>query len=287
MSSQHFDTIASSYRNVRTTDAEPVSHIRGQLPDRPLVGVDVGAGTGRYTERLLATLPPNSLLVGADFTYSMLVRLVQSTGRQRIPAVCCVGEQLPLADCSVDFVTTFNAVHHFELGRFVDDAARVLRPGGDLFVYTRTPTQNANSIWGRQFPDFAARETRLHDKEAFQHVLSRFGQVNTTNFTYERRATRARLIDLVRHRHYSTFALYEQHELAGALDRFLHNLGDAKEQRWQDENLLVHARLSIDDNPSDSGSGVRMEGKSREPFGGQESSESCGRRGPGMPRFCG
>lgn len=227
---------------MRTTDDQHVSHIRRRLPDRPLVGIDIGAGTGRYTERLLETLPPQSLLVGADFNHAMLVRLVQEEERHRIPAVGCVSEQLPFADSSADFVTTFNAVHHFDLAQFVDEVARVLRPGGDLFIYTRTPAQNADSIWGRHFPDFAARETRLHDEVTLQRALGQLNLVNTTCFEFTRRATRPRLIDQVRHHHYSTFALYEPDELADALDRFLDNLSGSTEQHWQDHNLLVHAR---------------------------------------------
>jgi ubiquinone/menaquinone biosynthesis C-methylase UbiE len=242
----HFDAIASSYRTVRTTDEQHVSHIRGQLPDRPLVGIDIGAGTGRYTERLLDTLKPESLLIGADFNHSMLVRLAREEERRRIPAVGCISEKLPFAGSSVDFVTTFNAVHHFDLCQFVNEVARVLKPGGDLFIYTRTPAQNANSIWGRHFPDFAARETRLHDEARFQQALSQFDVVKMTCFEFTRRATRARLIDQVRHHHYSTFALYEPDELADALDRFLDNLGETTEQCWQDRNLLVHARRPLD-----------------------------------------
>jgi ubiquinone/menaquinone biosynthesis C-methylase UbiE len=43
-------------------------------------------------------------------------------------------------------------VHHFDLGRFLAAAARVLKPGGQLFIYTRTPQQNARTIWGQYFP---------------------------------------------------------------------------------------------------------------------------------------
>jgi ubiquinone/menaquinone biosynthesis C-methylase UbiE len=243
--SRHFDAIASSYRTVRTTDHQHVSHIRRQLPDRPLVGIDIGAGTGRYTERLLDALPPQSLLVGADFNHSMLVRLAHGEDRHRIPAVACISERLPFAGASADFVTTFNAVHHFDLCQFVHELARVLKPGGDLFIYTRTPAQNANSIWGRHFPGFASHETRLHDEARFQHALSRFDLVSMTRFEFTRRATRARLIDQVRHHHYSTFALYEPDALADALDEFLDNIGETTEHRWQDQNLLVHARLPV------------------------------------------
>src|SRR2546430_13576794 len=37
-------------------------------------------------------------------------------------------EQLPLRTASLDLVTAFNCVHHFDLGRFLTAAARVLAP---------------------------------------------------------------------------------------------------------------------------------------------------------------
>ena len=92
----------------------------------------------------------------------------------------CEAEQLPLADRSVDIVTSFNAVHHFDLERFTREVARVLRPGGHLFVYTRTPEQNAESIWGRAFPGFLSHESRLQDETTLERVLGRLGAVEIT-----------------------------------------------------------------------------------------------------------
>ena len=45
-----------------------------------------------------------------------------------------------------------------DLGRFLAAGARVLKPGGLLFIYTRTPQQNARTIWGRYFPGFTEHE---------------------------------------------------------------------------------------------------------------------------------
>ena len=37
-------------------------------------------------------------------------------------------EELPLRAASLDLVTAFNCIHHFDLGRFLTTAARVLKP---------------------------------------------------------------------------------------------------------------------------------------------------------------
>jgi hypothetical protein len=44
----HFDRVAAAYESLRTTDEAPVRTIRRFLPDRPVTGLDIGCGTGRY-----------------------------------------------------------------------------------------------------------------------------------------------------------------------------------------------------------------------------------------------
>ena len=241
----HFDSIAGSYRALRVTDDEPVLHINRLLSERPLVGVDIGAGTGRYTERLLKLAPTGSFVVAADLNGAMVDKLVRNIARRGIHALRCDSEQLALSDGSVDFLTTFNAVHHFDLASFVAQAGLVLKPGGDLFVYTRTPAQNAASIWGRLFPGFAARETRLWSESQLRDALCPLGPVQTTTFSFTRRATPARLAEQARGRHYSTFSLYDHDELTSSLDEFLEALGNTEEVTWADQNLLVHARIPL------------------------------------------
>jgi SAM-dependent methyltransferase len=82
-------------------------------------------------------------------------------------------EEVPVRTGSLDLVTTFNSVHHFDLERFLAVAGRVLKPNGQLFIYTRTPEQNARTIWGRYFPGFAKREQRLHSEVALREAVRR------------------------------------------------------------------------------------------------------------------
>ena len=105
-------------------------------------------------------------------------------------------EDLPLRTGSLDLVTAFNSVHHFHLGRFLAEAARVLREGARLFVYTRTPEQNARTIWGRLFPGFAEREQRLHSEAALRDAVGRIQGlrlVHVQSFSHSRSSTPERL----------------------------------------------------------------------------------------------
>ena len=53
----HFERVAAVYESLRTTDEAPVRRICQFLPDRPVTGLDIGCGTGRYTRLLRALLP--------------------------------------------------------------------------------------------------------------------------------------------------------------------------------------------------------------------------------------
>ncbi len=153
-------------------------------------------------------------------------------------------ESLPIRTGSLDLVTSFNSVHHFDLGRFLVAVARVLRPGGRLFVYTRTPEQNARTVWGRYFPGFLEREQRLYGERALRDAVRQVADLalaGTRTFSYQRSSTPERLRAQAEGRHYSTFSLYAPEELAAATDAFVASLS-GPEVSWVDEYLLVVAR---------------------------------------------
>ena len=173
----HFERVAAVYESLRTTDEAPVRTISQLLPDRPVTGLDIGCGTGRYTRLLRALLPEGSLLAASDVSAAMLAQL--KAGNRGHALGWCRCYQPPNScrcrTASLDVVTAFNCVHHFDLGRFLTAVARVLAPGGQLFIYTRTPQQNARTIWGRYFPGFTEHEQRLHSQAAIRDAVSRTG----------------------------------------------------------------------------------------------------------------
>ncbi len=238
----HFERVAGVHESLRTTDEAPVRRIGQFLPDRPVTGLDIGCGTGRYT-RLLHVLPPDgSLLVASDVSAAMLAQLsAAGHGHARgVVPLQATAEQPPLRAASLDVVTAFNCVHHFDLGRFLTAVARVLAPGGQLFIYTRTPQQNARTIWGRYFPGFTGHEQRLHSEAAFRDTVQRTGglsMVAAQTFRHPRSATAERLQAQAEGRHYSTFSLYSPEELRSHRD--VPGPPALPEVTWVDEHLLV------------------------------------------------
>src|SRR2546423_8534563 len=253
----HFGRVAAAYESLRTTDEAPVRTIGQFLPDRPVTGLDAGCGTGRYSRLLRELLPDGSLLAASDVSPSMLAQLTAGNhGHARgVVPLLAAAEQLPMRAASLDLVTAFNCVHHFDLGRFLAAAARVLQPGGQLFLYTRTPQQNARTIWGRYFPGFTEHEQRLHSQAALRDAVRRtdgLTLVATQTFQHPRTSTAERLGAQARGRHYSTFSFYTPQELRAAIATFLARL-PGPEVCWVDEHLLVIAAASRHDQAEPDG----------------------------------
>ena len=117
------------------------------------------------------------------------------------------------------------------------------QPGGQLFIYTRTPQQNARTIWGRYFPGFTEHEQRLHSEAAIRDAVRRTDGLTvaaTQTFHHPRTSTAERLRAQAEGRHYSTFSLYTPQELRAAIAVFLACL-PSREVSWIDEHLLVIA----------------------------------------------
>ena len=154
----HFERVAAVYESLRTTDEAPVRAIGQLLPDRPVTGVDTGCGTGRYSRLLRALLPEGSRLVVSDVSAAMLAQLKPGNhghAREVVPLLAAA-EELPLRTASLDLVTAFNCVHHFDLGRFLTAAARVTSTSWSWPVASRRNQGEPDGLARR-----AARRSRI------------------------------------------------------------------------------------------------------------------------------
>lgn len=165
---------------------------------------------------------------------------IRVAGTIKASAMC-----LPLSEESLNCIFTFNAVHHFSLLEFLHEMARILQDGGYLFVYTRMRSQNSRSVWGRFFPLFTSKETRLYEEDEWKEAITKIPSLRlqkTRTFEFNRKSNSERLGDQAENHHYSTFDLYTRSEFKTALNQFHDNLrgyfGDPNNIRWIDENIL-------------------------------------------------
>ena len=168
---------------------------------------------------------------------------------QDFEAVKSIAENLPLATEHLDCVLTFNAIHHIQALGFLSEASRVLKRNGYLFIYTRLRSQNRRNIWGRHFPLFSEKETRLYESRDLEQMVEATAKLRIEDvrfFRYERASTLNRLLELVSHRHYSTFSQYTDSELRACVVQFEKNVrrtfDNPDNVRWTDENAMLTIR---------------------------------------------
>ncbi|BAN25100.1 class I SAM-dependent methyltransferase [Caballeronia insecticola] len=123
-----------------TANAE--SYVRGR-PDYPpeLAGwladtlgvapgvsvVDLGAGTGKFTPRLVQT---GARVIAVEPVDSMRAKLASAL--PGVQALAGTAQSIPLADASVDVVVCAQSFHWFANREALDEIHRVLKPGGKL-----------------------------------------------------------------------------------------------------------------------------------------------------------
>ncbi|MBK5355881.1 methyltransferase domain-containing protein [Pseudomonas sp. TH41] len=99
--------------------------------------IDLGAGTGKFTGRLLAT---GAQVIAVEPVAQMLEKL--SAAFPDVLAVSGTATDLPLPDASVDVVICAQAFHWFASTEALTEIARVLKPGGKLgLVWNLRDTQ--------------------------------------------------------------------------------------------------------------------------------------------------
>jgi SAM-dependent methyltransferase len=120
-----FGSQASQYAEYRP--GYPAAALDWILPADATHVLDLGAGTGKLTESLLAR---GITVTAVDPDNAMLAEL-----RNRFPAAAALtgtAEEIPVGDASVDAVVVGQAFHWFDMPRALAEIGRVLRPGGAL-----------------------------------------------------------------------------------------------------------------------------------------------------------
>lgn len=246
---EHFSAVADKYNDIRSTDREPIEHIRDLFSKyERCVAVDVGCGPGRYALLLLQMMPQLHLIC-LDRNSDMVAkttRLLRGANIDRFEATIADASNLPLDPNSIDVVFTFNAIHHFAMPAFLQEARKVLKKGGTVAIYTRLPSQNENSIWGKYFPDFNTVEQRLRSLDSIEALIRATPGLALDTiklFQFDRVSALEALIEKVRMGHYSTFRLYEKERLEECISEFrksvMHDFSDINQIRWTDGNVFL------------------------------------------------
>jgi SAM-dependent methyltransferase len=151
---QQFGSVAANYVtsavHARGADLDRIGQEAAALA--PKLALDVGTAAGHVA---LALSQHAETVVGLDLTAPMLEqaqRQMAERGATNVRLVRGDVEHLPLLDRRVDLATSRLSAHHYpHPARFAAEAARVLRPGGQLLLSdTVSPPDRRLDEWINQ-----------------------------------------------------------------------------------------------------------------------------------------
>jgi SAM-dependent methyltransferase len=117
---------------------------------RPLDGLDVGSGTGRFTPALAAAFGP---VTGVEPAGRMRQVATAEAAHPGVKYVAGSAEQIPLPDQAVDYALLFLVWHHVQdQSRAARELARVTRPGGTILLRSPFRDHMPRVWWLEYFP---------------------------------------------------------------------------------------------------------------------------------------
>jgi ubiquinone/menaquinone biosynthesis C-methylase UbiE len=146
---------------------------------RPLVGVDVGSGTGRFTPALAETF--GGPVYGVEPSSRMRAVAEREAVHRAVTYLGGSAEAIPLPDRTCDLALLFFVWHHVaDRAQAVRELARVLHPGGRVHMRSNFSDRMPELSMYAYFP--SAREVDAALYPTFDEVLTCF---TSGGFRYE------------------------------------------------------------------------------------------------------
>jgi SAM-dependent methyltransferase len=120
---------------------EVIADLAARAPAGPFRVLDAGCGDGTFVDRLARTLDrPGTRFTGVDrseFQLAKARRLAEAADAPYDFRVADLGVRIPFDDATFDLVHAAEVIEHLlDPDLLVDEAARVLRPGGHVVITT-------------------------------------------------------------------------------------------------------------------------------------------------------
>jgi ubiquinone/menaquinone biosynthesis C-methylase UbiE len=186
---------------------------------RPLDGLDLGSGTGRFTAALAAAFGP---VAGVEPAAAMR-RIAEAAAHPGVTYLSGSAEAIPLPDGSVDYSLMFLVWHHVrDQARAVAELARVTRPGGTVLLRSAFRDHMPRLWWLEYFP--RGLETDAATFQPLADVVAVFAGAgwrvaDFAEFTEPPGGTRAEALAQLRLRPFSIFERFTPEEMAAGFER--------------------------------------------------------------------
>jgi ubiquinone/menaquinone biosynthesis C-methylase UbiE len=213
LSARSFGAAASVYHQARP--GYPAEAIAWLIGDATRV-LDLGAGTGKLTEALVAL---DREVIAVDPVEEMLEELEVAV--PEVPRLLGTAEEIPIEDDAVDAVVAGQAWHWFQPQRAIPEIARVLKPGGVLGLVWNS--RDTRVDWLREAGEIMhERHDASATFESYVNIGPPFGEIAEHTVEWGARMSREAFLDLVRSRSYFiTASPDEQQATIAALETLL------------------------------------------------------------------
>ncbi|HEU5354668.1 MAG TPA: class I SAM-dependent methyltransferase [Actinocrinis sp.] len=191
------------------------------LPDRrPLTGLDVGSGTGRFAPALADTFGPVTGIEPADRMREVALAQAQHPDVRYLAGSA---EEIPVPDESADYAVALQSWHHVQdKPRAARELARVVRPGGRLILRSGFSDHMPTVWWLAYFPRGFEVDASLF--EPLHEVIATFTAAGwrVTSFgtvIQPPASTRAEMVERLRLRTHTVFGHFTAEELEAGFRR--------------------------------------------------------------------
>ncbi len=231
--------LTRGYRHRQPT-AATLARARLAAVGRSGVLVDVGGGTGAHAGQWVA---PGVTPIVVDPSTSMCL---EAAARDGVAVVRGSSQHLPLRDDVADLVYFHLSIHYGRCREAIDEALRVVAPGGVVEIWTFAPESMASSALARWFPRIGELDAaRFPPIDMLTDNLGRTAAgVTVEQLPEVVERTAASWQTAVRNRFVSTIQLLSDREIAEGLERFSAAYGDGDEPyRYTIEFVRIRAAV--------------------------------------------
>ncbi len=188
-----FAHVADEY--ARSRPGYPVEAARWLVGTRPSTVIELGAGTGKLTDRLVEL---GHDVLATDPLAEMLEHLVERHPDVRVAKA--PAEQIPAATRSVDTVVAAQSFHWFDHAAALKEIARVLKPEGRVALVWNERDERVP--WVRKLSALLGEPADDVDWSEVLIGSGLFGYVETETFRHWQPLRKQELRELVRSRSY-------------------------------------------------------------------------------------
>lgn len=188
-----------------------------QLPERrPLVGLDVGSGTGRFTPTLADAFGPVTGVEPSDRMREIAELTLAQSPQPGVRYLAGSAEAIPVASGSADYALMFLSWPHVQdKPRAVHELARVLRPGGRLLLRSQFSDHLPDLWWLKPFP--RSDEVHALPFEPLHEVIAMFTSAGWRVVSFgtvlePSPGTRGEMLERLRLRTFSVFGHFTAEE---------------------------------------------------------------------------